>query len=1076
MLSVSLLGHFCIRRDEAPVTDVDTPRLQSLLAYLMLHGDAPQSRAHMAFLFWPDTTEAQARTNLRNLLHSLRRALPDANSYLEANAQTLHWRPDAQCSLDVNHFDSALDQAKRALQVRDLAASRVALERAVALYTGDLLPSCYDDWIMPLREELRQAYLSALERLVDLLEEARDYAGAIANGQRLLRHDPLHEATYRRLIRLHALDGNRAGALRVYHTCATVLRREVDVDPSPATREAYERLLGTEIGSAPMTRATTAFSPLVGREREWVQMLEAWRAVTAGGGPHVLMLCGEAGIGKTRLVEDLLQWAMVRGIACASARCYAAEGALAYAPVASWLRARPLAGLEEVWLAEVARLLPEVLIRRPDLPRPAALMEDWQRQRLFEALARAILGLGQPLLLMMDDLQWCDRETLEWLHFLLRFDRGARLLVVGAYRPEEVGDGHPLLSLLQELRLAGQATEIDLPSLDEVATRTLAAHVAGAEIGPEVGELLYRQTEGNPLFIVETVRAGLPVPDQVANAATTGRVPDDSSPGEVGLPPKVRAVLAARLAQLSPPTRELAGLAATIGREFSLALLARASGCDQDTLVRELDELWQRRIVREHGADDYDFSHDKLREVAYQDMSVARRRMLHRQVAQGLETLDAAQPDPVSHQVAAHYERAGLPGEAVPYYLRAAKVARRVYANEEAIALLQRGLALLQDGGPGTSGGGRIHEIAAQLWEELADVLELGAQHEEALQAYRNAQARVAQTDRMGQARLYRKAGAVMREQRLYGETLSACHRAEEALGRQPAGDNECWWNEWLEVQVERVWAHYWLAQWPEMEALVTKVQPIAQERAGASSRLRFLWASCLMHLRKFRYVVSDEMLADSREALALSRDWDDPTTRVYMQFELGFLLLWRRELDEAEEHLKTALELAETSGMLPQRTLALTYLTILNRFRGQIEGVLNHAMRAQESAVAAHMPDYVAAARGNQAWLAWRRGDLPAAAQLGWESLRQWRQSPLVYPFQWQALWPLIGVALARGRENEAWSHVQALLEAAQQQLPDPLNNLLETAAHARVEGQREAALSHLNRAMEQARDMGHL
>ena len=114
MLSVSLLGDFCIRHDEAPVMDIDTPRLQSLLAYLMLHRDAPQSRAHLAFLFWPDTTEAQARTNLRNLLHHLRHALPDANSYLDVSVQTLQWRSDAPFALDVADFETALAHAEQA--------------------------------------------------------------------------------------------------------------------------------------------------------------------------------------------------------------------------------------------------------------------------------------------------------------------------------------------------------------------------------------------------------------------------------------------------------------------------------------------------------------------------------------------------------------------------------------------------------------------------------------------------------------------------------------------------------------------------------------------------------------------------------------------------------------------------------------------------------------------------------------------------------------------------------------------------------------------------------------------------
>jgi len=345
MLSVSLLGDFCVRDDEAPVTDVDTPRLQSLLAYLMLHRDAPQSRAHLAYLFWPDTSESQARTNLRNLLHHLRRALPNADSYLEASVQTLQWRSQAPFVLDVAVFEAALEDVKQAAEASDPVALREALERSVALYQGDLLPSCYDDWILPKREALCQAFLGALERLVRMLEDQRDYPAAIGYAQRLLRHDPLHEATYRRLIHLHALNGDRASALRVYHTCTTILQRELGVEPSAATQEAYEQLLGAESQQSPPVLATTAFSPLVGRQGEWAQMLQAWRAVAAGEEPHMVMLCGEAGIGKTRLAEDLVQWAARQGIPCASARCYAAEGELAYAPVIAWLRSHPLAPL-----------------------------------------------------------------------------------------------------------------------------------------------------------------------------------------------------------------------------------------------------------------------------------------------------------------------------------------------------------------------------------------------------------------------------------------------------------------------------------------------------------------------------------------------------------------------------------------------------------------------------------------------------------------------------------------------------------------------------------------------------------
>ena len=1076
MLSISLLGDFCIKHDDRVIADVNTPRLQSVLAYLVLHRDSPQSRRHLSFLFWPETSEDQARTNLRNLLHHLRRAMPDADSYLNVRPQTLQWRSDAPFVLDVTEFYKAVTAADRASPTNDSAAVQAALERAAAIYRGDLLPSCYDDWIVTEREALRQAYLSVLERLVSLLEEQRNYRDAIQNARRLLRHDPLHEATYRRLIRLCALNDDRAGALRVYHTCTTALQRELGVEPSVATREAYEQVLGAESLPSSAMPAVTVSAPLVGREREWVQMLQTWQKVGAGGGSHVMVLCGEAGIGKSRLAEDFLQWIARQGISHASASCYPAGGEMTHAPVAAWLRANPLVSLGDIWLTEVARLLPEILVDRPDLPRPVTMTEIWQRQQFEEALSRAILGVRQPLLLMVDDLQWCDRDTLEWLQFLLHFGRKARLLVVGAYRPEEIGESHPLLSTLQALRHREQLTEIELEPLDEASTHTLATWIAGAEIGPEAAHYLFLETEGNPLFVIETVRAGLPVYGKRSNDRTVQMLFYKSLSRGAKLPRKIRAVLESRLAQISKPSRELAELAAAIGSEFSFDLLSAASDQDENNLVRELDELWHRRIVKEHGADGYDFSHDKLREVVYSGISSARRRLLHRHVAQALKTLHGSDLDAVSRQVASQYERAGLPGEAIPFYLRAARVARKIYANEEAIALLQRGIALAEEHRIGVSGDEGRAQLIVHLWEEMGDILAMKARHTEALESYHSAQACVPQTDPILQARLHRKIGSVRQAQRLYAEALNACAQADAALGEQAAEHSSHWWDEWLEVQVDKVWAYYWLAQWPQMDALVNKLQPVVSQQGKVSSRMRFLMASCLLHLRKERYAVSDEMLVDSHEALQLSQQWGDVRTRTDCYFEVAFLHLWRRELDEAEENLLAALKLAEASGIMSQRTLILTYMMVLYRFRGDADAVMRYALRAQEVAEAAHMPDYVAAALANQAWIAWRSQDLPAARQKGQEALAIWEKSPLVYPFRWQALWPLMAVSLRQGRDEQAWTCARALLEPPQQLPPDVLNASLEAALRAKETAQAELAHSCLNRTMELAREMGYL
>jgi len=379
-------------------------------------------------------------------------------------------------TLDVTEFETFFSQASDASR-DDHAALQTVLEETVALYRGELLPSCYDEWIGPVRERLRQTFMEALERLIWVAEDRRDYATAIHFANQLLTYDPLHEATYRRLMRLHMVEGNRASALRVYHTCAVLLKRELGVEPGLELQQAHASLLEMEI-------------PAVLRE--------AW-SKAARDQAHFHLLCGEAGIGKTRLAEELLIWAERQGITTARTRAYAGGQRLAYAPVIEWLQSEPLqasvAHLDDMRLAEVARRRPDLLATHPDRsdlePPTTTATDPWQRQRLYEALAQAFLSDGRPKLLLIDDLQWCDDETLAWLRYLLRFAQSAEashhgavhLLIVGAARPQEVDETHPLTALLLDLHSTEQVTEIGLAPLSLAETAELAAaQVAGSAV------------------------------------------------------------------------------------------------------------------------------------------------------------------------------------------------------------------------------------------------------------------------------------------------------------------------------------------------------------------------------------------------------------------------------------------------------------------------------------------------------------------------------------------------------------------------------------------------------------------
>jgi tetratricopeptide (TPR) repeat protein len=472
------------------------------------------------------------------------------------------------------------------------------------------------------------------------------------------------------------------------------------VDPDPATRDAYEQLmLATQPTIQTIVQQPLPAAPsLIGRAREWEQLHNAWKQAFEGG-PHFVLVSGEAGVGKSRLAEEFLLWASQQGAVTARTRSYAAEGQLSLAPVTEWLRSdglrAPLRQLDVVWLTEVARLLPELLAERPDLPRYEPVTEYGQRQRFYEALARAILVTKQPLALLLDDVQWCDQETLAWLHFLLRFDPAARLLVICCAREEELLPQHPLRTFLLHIRSTMRVTEMALQPLDAMETAELASQVAKHKLDVYKGLYLYHETGGIPLFVVEMVRADV---GRESDRSPEAKLPLRLPPPEDAqmLPPRMQAVLAGRILQLSVSARWFVELAATIGREFTLELLSTAGNTDSENAVRALDELWHKRIVREQGANSYDFTHDKLREVAYAEISAPQRRLLHRRVAQALEAIHAEDLDAVSGQLAAHYERAGMIEQALPYYQRAAAVARRLYANEDAVSLLSRSLELLE--------------------------------------------------------------------------------------------------------------------------------------------------------------------------------------------------------------------------------------------------------------------------------------------------------------------------------------------------------------------------------------------
>jgi tetratricopeptide (TPR) repeat protein len=692
---------------------------------------------------------------------------------------------------------------------------------------------------------------------------------------------------------------------------------------------------------------------------------------------------------------------------------------------------------------------------------------------MFEAFARATLRGNHSILLLLDDVQWCDHETLACLHYLLRFDPRAPLLLVGTARSEEMTSGHPLVSFLMSLRRDGLVTEVPLNPLTATETAHLAARLARQDLDAAVIAALYQETEGNPLFVVETVRAG------VVEKVRTGELSYEDPSARPGtlLPSTVQAVIASRLAQLSPGAHELMSLAAIIGRAFTFDVLAQSSSLNEDRLVQALDELWQRRIVREQGGDAYDFSHEKLREQAYLSLSTARRRLLHRRVGDtlvALNTNNASALDTVSGQIATHYEQASAAEPAIVYYTRAAEVAGRIYANAEALTAFKRALELLRQMIPTEEKGEWKREMSAQCYERMGDILALTGEAQAARDAYHNALVQVPLQDHIRQAGIQRKTAKTVGTQQRYEEALHIYITAETVLGEEPHVSSLEWWQEWIEIQDGKMNVYSSLSRLNEMTELLEKVRPIVQQCGTPTQCAEFFYSSSLIAAERNHYAVTAEMLTEAQAGLAAYEALGNLVNMGWGHSIIGLYHLLQDSLTEAERQYQEGLTMGKRTGDTMLQLRCLGYLALVCRKRGQMEDVQHYI--SQATTMHPQLRDNIGLNKANLAWIAWREGKMSEARELSRTALREWQLLPTIYPFQWTALLPLIDIALAGKQSAEAVDYVRVLLAPEQLRLPDTLSDILEAAIGRWDDNQPDAAQTYLQQAIVLAQKIRYL
>jgi len=686
-----LFGTLTVFDPQGRPLDLGSPTTRALLAYLLLHHREAVDRRRLAFVLWPRATESAARRNLRQYLHHLRQVLMPLESqgeWIVSIGSTLAFHPQVRLWLDSEAFEYG---------VRPEAGVDEALE-AVRLYRGDLLEDVYEDWCQPERDRLRRLYLHTLDRLTQALAHAGRVGEAIPLAQKWVALEPLDEQARRRLMTLYALHGERGRALAEYQQLVRVLEEEIGAEPLPETQALFQSLQRGEFylpvetppavvirRSAPKPRLPAAV-PLVDRQHELAMLEQRYERARQGEG-RLILLAGEAGIGKTRLIHEYLarhpQAPVLQSV------CYELESMQVLAPLRQALEENPLVSdlllamrpQTPPWLAPLLAFLPRFQALFPYVALPA--MPD--AQTLREALIQFFLDISRrvepPLHLVLDDLHWADTLTWEWLVGLTRQLTTVPLLVFGLYRREDLpADRQPLLRLIERSHLALTFT---LPPLSPEDTVRLAAQMLPAMPADAIfRHRLYQETEGNPFFIIEAVKA-------LQESRPEGRPPL--------LTTSIQEVLQARIERLSPTSREALAAAAAIGRPFSLSLLHSILDRPREELVAELENWEQRGLIHE-VRQGYDFRHDKMRQVAYNSLSRARREYIHGRIAEVLEnSLFPVEPATLAY----HYTRSDRPWQALPYLTRAGEQALQMRSYQEARQFGLQAVNLLgQMGGP----------------------------------------------------------------------------------------------------------------------------------------------------------------------------------------------------------------------------------------------------------------------------------------------------------------------------------------------------------------------------------------
>ena len=758
------------------------------------------------------------------------------------------------------------------------------------------------------------------------------------------------------------------GTLDLKGLPAPVSTSEVAWEPLPITAVPMPAIL-TDVGRI-----------FVGRDAQVEQLSQLWKEAAAGQ-LRVALLAGEPGVGKTRLAAEVAEAAHADGATVLAGRCDEDLG-VPYQPFVEALRhfvdhtsPEDLAARLGRYKGELVRLVPELAERIPGLVPLLRSDPETERYRLFDAVAAWLVAASavQPVLLMLDDLQWAAKPTLLLLRHVVRSAEPKQLLVLGTYRDTDLGHDHPLIELLADLRRHGAVERLSLMGLDSSSVVAFITLAAGHELDGDdraFARAVYEETEGNPFFVREVLR-------HLAETGALQRQEDGWSVRlpleEIGIPEGVREVVGRRLARLSKETNRVLQRAAVLGTEFELSVLVAAEGSlDEEDLLVAVEEATAARLVIEaSGPNRYRFAHALVRDTIYRELSAARRTILHRQVAQAIEAVHVDHLDDQLPALAHHWSRASAPAadtaKAVDYAARAGDRALAQLAYDEAVAYYRQALELLA----GTEGPAKARRLelfislgdaqrragdpahretllsAARVAQEKGDIEGLaraalantrgilfsavGSVDQERVAVLEAALEGIGETDRRLRARLLATLGLEM----LYkGDRTRRVDLSDQALGLARSVDDP-------ETLALVLLTRFYTIVHPSTlgERLANSAELLA-----AADRIEDPVTQCRAELVRFRAAVEAGDMPEADRSLdsgdRLACDLGQPILRWIIAYSRGGRALLSGDLDSAERFTFEALNLGDATGQPEARLFSATTLFGIRLEQGHLEEI----------------------------------------------------------------------------------------------------------------------------------------